>query len=587
MTNNDKNKVIKWLCMVFFTFHFSLFISSCNSWIEEDPESEITDEKVGDSSEACASWVTGVYSKFIYDMFCWGYFPRVLEFDADYISGPDWLFGTFGAGNFQGESDVTDALWKGSYGLIARANNAERHIKAMTNITDAVKNNAIGELRFMKSLGYFLVVRAYGDCPIQPEEETTEYSQPRQSVATVYDYIIQNLEDAAGLMYKNTDNAWQEGHASAGSAAGLLAKVYATMAAAAMPAGTEITVRTGPAYTGTGDDRKYAPLQSLTFQKKTVSGYESMNAQELYRKCVEWSQFLISGLYGNYELLEYDKLWKKSYATASEFMFSVGSVSGDATYKMGVHSQYEGYMTSPGSDFIQSGGWVGCNHHWYNLFDHDDLRIVKGVKHRWRAYTQEESNTGFYYPNDNEYSILATGRDLDGNWVQDPSGIYADGVSYYYSQDAQCLAFTTKYMDVTNDAIDNADANWPFLRYADVLLCYAEAQNELGNDAEALTYLNKVRARSNAVEATTDDLDTQLKLRSAIIEERAKELACEADRRWDLLRWGIYLDAMNAFQGTDDSGILKTRTERNLLYPIPAQELNTNKAITSNNPGWN
>ena len=566
----------------------SLFcLTACNSWIEEDPESEITDEKVGDSSEACASWVTGVYSKFIYDMFCWGYFPRVLEFDADYISGPDWLFGTFGAGNFQGESDVTDALWKGCYGLVARANNAERHIKAMTNITDAVKNNAIGELRFMKALGYFLVVRAYGDCPIQPEEETTEYSQPRQPIATVYDYIIKNLEDAAGLMYKNTDNAWQEGHASAGSAVGLLAKVYATMASAAMPAGTEITVRTGPAYAGTGDDRKYAPLQSLTFQKQAVSGYESMNAQELYRKCVEWSQFLLSGLYGNYELLEYDKLWKKSYATASEFMFSVGSVSGDATYKMGVHSQYEGYMTSPGSDFIQSGGWVGCNHHWYNLFDHDDLRIVKGVKHRWRAYTQEESNTGFYYPNDNEYSILATGRDLDGNWVQDPSGIYADGVSYYYSQDAQCLAFTTKYMDVTNDAIDNADANWPFLRYADVLLCYAEAQNELGNDAEALTYLNKVRARSNAIEATTDDLDTQLKLRSAIIEERAKELACEADRRWDLLRWGIYLDAMNAFQGTDDSGILKTRTERNLLYPIPAQELNTNKAITSNNPGWN
>ena len=577
-----RKHVILLLCLL------SLFcLTACNSWIEEDPESEITDEKVGDSSEACASWVTGVYSKFIYDMFCWGYFPRVLEFDADYISGPDWLFGTFGAGNFQGESDVTDALWKGCYGLIARANNAERHIKAMTNITDAVKNNAIGELRFMKALGYFLVVRAYGDCPIQPEEETTEYSQPRQPIATVYDYIIKNLEDAAGLMYKNTDSGWQEGHASAGSAVGLLAKVYATMAAAAMPAGTEITVRTGPAYTGTGDDRKYAPLQSLTFQKQAVSGYESMNAQELYRKCVEWSQFLLSGLYGNYELLEYDKLWKKSYATASEFMFSVGSVSGDATYKMGVHSQYEGYMTSPGSDFIQSGGWVGCNHHWYNLFDHDDLRIVKGVKHRWRAYTQEESNTGFYYPNDNEYSILATGRDLDGNWVQDPSGIYADGVSYYYSQDAQCLAFTTKYMDVTNDAIDNADANWPFLRYADVLLCYAEAQNELGNDAEALTYLNKVRARSNAVEATTDDLDTQLKLRSAIMEERAKELACEADRRWDLLRWGIYLDAMNAFQGTDDSGILKTRTERNLLYPIPAQELNTNKAITSNNPGWN
>ena len=566
---------------------FSEALTSCSSWIEEDPQSEVTDEKVGDSQEACAAWVTGTYSKWIDDMFRWGYFPRVLEFDADYISGPDWLFGTFGAGNFQGESDVTDALWKGCYGLIARCNNAERHIQAMENVSQTVKNNAIGELRFQKALAYFLVVRAYGDCPLQPEEETTEYSQPRQPVATIYNYIIQNLEDAAGLMYKNTDNVWQAGHAAAGSAAGLLAKVYATMAAAAMPAGTEVIVRTGPSYTGVSDNRKYAPLQTLTFQKKAVSGYESMDAAALWQKAADWAGRVVDGTYGTYDLLSYGDLWKKSFATASEFMFSVGSVSGDATYKTAVHSQYEGYMTAPGSDFIQSGGWVGCNRHWYDLFDHDDLRIVEGVKHRWRAYTQEASNTGFYYPNTDEYTILATGRDNDGNWYGDPSGIYADGVSYYYSMDAQCLAFTTKYMDVTNDAIDNADANWPLLRYADVLLVYAEAQNELGKATSAITLLNKVRARSNAVEATADDLDTQTKLRSAIIEERAKEFACEADRRWDLLRWGIYLDAMNAFGGTDDSGVLKSRTERNLLFPIPAQELNTNKAINSNNPGWN
>ena len=562
-------------------------LSACNSWIEEDPESEVTDEKVGDSAEAAVVWVTGTYSKLIDDMFRWGYFPRVLEFDADYISGPDWLFGTFGAGNFQGESDVTDALWKGCYGLIGRCNNAERHIINMDNLTSAQKNNAIGELRFLKAFAYFLIVRAYGDCPIQPEEETTNYNNPRQPIALVYDYIIQNLEDAAGLMYKNTDNAWQTGHVNAGSAAGLLAKVYATMAAASMPAGTEITVRTGPSYTGVGDSRKYAPLQSLTFQKQTVTGYESMDATTLWQKAADWAKAVIGGTYGSYELLPYENLWKKSYATAPEFMFSVGSVSGDATYKLAVHSQYEGYMTSPGSDFIQSGGWVGCNRHWYDLFDHDDLRIVKGVKHRWRAYTQQASNTGFYYPNDDEYSILATGRDTQGNWYGEPSGIYADGVSYYYSQDAQCLAFTTKYMDVTNDAIENADANWPFLRYADVVLIYAEALNELSNSEAAILQLNKVRVRSNAVEAKASELDTQVKLRSAIIEERAKEFACEADRRWDLLRWGIYLDAMNAFGGTDDSGVLKSRTERNLLFPIPAQELNTNKAITSNNPGWN
>lgn len=523
-------------------------------------------------------------------MFCWGYFPRVLEFDADYISGPDWLFGTFGAGNFQGESDVTDALWKGCYGLIARANNAERHINAMSNLSLESKNNAIGEMKFLRGFAYFLLVRAYGELPIQPEQLTTDYNQPRQSVTAVYDYIEKNLEEATSLLYKNTDKAWQSGHASAGSAAGLLAKVYATQAAAAMPTGTEITVRTGHAYDGSGDNRTYAPLQSKTFQKTVVSGYESMDAQTLYQKAAEWAGKVINGQYGSYELSDYDQLWKKANCNASEFMFSLSTVSGDATYKVSVHSQYEGYMTEQGSDFIQEGGWVGCTRHWYDLFDPQDLRIVKGVKHRWRAKTQRESNSGFYYPQNNEYSIMATGYDLQGNYVSAPTGIYADGVSYYYSQDAQCLAFTTKYMDVTNNAINNADANFPFLRYADVLLVYAEAQNELGQAVDAIDYLNKVRQRSNATLASSTGagaLDSKTKVRSAIIEERAKEFACEADRRWDLIRWGIYLQAMNAIEGSDDAGVLKTRQERNLLFPIPQPELNTNKAITTNNPGWN
>ena len=122
-----------------------------------------------------------------------------------------------------------------------------------------------------------------------------------------------------------------------------------------------------------------------------------------------------------------------------------------------------------------------------------------------------------------------------------------------------------------------------------MILIYAEALNELDKPSDALAQLNKVRTRANASRASMGGkhaLATKQARRSAIIEERAKELACEADRRWDLIRWGIYLDAMNAIGGNDDGGVNKKRTERNLLFPIPQQEINTNSNINTNNPGW-
>lgn len=564
-------------------------MTSCNSWIDEDPEGLITPDKVGSDETAVNQWVTGTYSKWIDDIFRWGYWPRVLELDNDYISGPDWCMSSLGAGNFQGDVDVVDALWNGCYGLIQRANEAQREIEKMDGLNEAFKNNAIGELKFNKAFAYFLLVRAYGAIPIQDEQEGGEQSKPRTSVDSVYHYIISNLEDAAQMMYKNTDSSYKTGHANAGSAAGLLAKVYATAASSAMPEGTEVTVRTGQAYTGSGSSKAYAPLRSMTFHKQAVSGYENLDSHALYTEAARWAKAVIDGQYGDYALLPYNQLWEKANANASEFMFSVGSVSGNDTYKNAIHTYYEGYQTAPGSDFIQDGGWIGNTRHWYDLFDRQDYRITAGVKHRWRVHTQQESNTGFYYPYDEEYCDSATGYNLAGQQVGQPRGIYGDGVSYYYSMDSQCLAFTTKYADVTNDAIQNADVNWPFLRYADVILIYAEAENELGNGEEAVTYLNQIRARSNANWAYLSGngaVDTQVKRRSAIIEERAKEFACEADRRWDLIRWGIYLDAMNAVV-SDDAGISKTRSSRNLLYPIPADEINTNKNIHGNNPGWN
>lgn len=567
-------------------------LTSCNSYIEEDTDGVSLADKVGDSKEACDLWVTGVYSKWLYDVFCWGYFPRVLEIDADYITGPNWLYAAFGAGMFQGNgADIADALWKGGYGLIERANTAISYIEAMQNVETAYKNNAIGEMKFQKAFAYFLLVRAYGAIPLlNPGVDMT--NNPRVSVDRVYQEIFTLLEDAARLMYKNTDAAYVKGHVCKGTAVGLLAKAYATAAASAMASGT-LYIRTGQAYVDpSAAEKEYAAPVSKPFAITSVSGYESMNANALYAKAADWAKKLLETTdYGTHQMVgSFEDLWAMKNRYASEFLFQVYVPNADTKYKTSIHNLYEGTFGTASMEYLIDGGWIGNTYNWYQLFDAKDDRIVVGVKHRWRTEGQMTENYGFYYPENDEYNQKVWNHEFP----------YDDGVNYYVSKDYQCIAFTTKYMDVTDPTTANADCPWPFLRLADVKLIYAEALNETGDANGAMNQLYDVMKRSNPnmtapTVATLQKVfnkngayavDAQTAIRSAIVEERAKEMACEGDRRWDLIRYGVYVDAMNAV-GTDDGGVNKTRSARNLLFPIPVQELNTNKALGGvNNPGW-
>lgn len=143
--------------------------------------------------------------------------------------------------------------------------------------------------------------------------------------------------------------------------------------------------------------------------------------------------------------------------------------------------------------------------------------------------------------------------------------------------------------------------NFPLLRYADVLLMLAEAENGRdGTPSElAWTALNEVRARASATQYTialgnrTTDKLAFLKL---IQDERARELSGEALRVNDLKRWGIYLSAManlkteiltNAPAGFQYSALAATNIlPKHTLFPVPLSEININSKLLPNNPGW-
>lgn len=582
--------ITKILFGVAILFGTGSLLTSCESMIEEKVYKSITD--IEDSDEGASQYIIGVYSYLLDNMFRWDEFPKVLDMDCDYATGPDWSLSAIGAGNFIGEMDP---VWQSCYRLIHRANNAMEKVEVMNNLTPGYKENVLGEAMFLKAWGYFLLVRAYGEIPIFYESvnKGADFHQPRQPLTTVYAHIIELLEQSEKLMYKNSDVAYKQGHASAGAAASLLAKVYLNIASAALPAG-QINVKGGKPTTGTGDDMRLTDPIDLVLNKNQVAGYDVFDSHEYFKLARDKAAEVMVGEHGSYDLLPFKDLWQPAFRDKVEHIFSIQPVLNDEKYGLGISRYYTG--TEDDSGVILEGLFHGCRDHWYKLFESQDLRIVEGVMHRWRLIDQVSWDGAFFYPNNKEWSIKARAYYVEGKDTiyNDPitdipfevAPEYDDGFNYTYDLgSSRSLAFLTKYYNAADRTASRTDVPWPVLRFADVLLIYAEAANEANGSptAEAAAALNRVRVRSNATPKQPTTLEG---FRSLVVEERARELALEGDRRWDLIRWGIYLDVMNAIGGNDEAGIRKVREEKHLLYPIPTDEISSNKHITENNPGW-
>jgi len=151
---------------------------------------------------------------------------------------------------------------------------------------------------------------------------------------------------------------------------------------------------------------------------------------------------------------------------------------------------------------------------------------------------------------------------------------YSVSVGYFSSNKEY---YTKKYTDIPASDGD-ADNDWIVLRYADILLMYAEALNEQGNTGIALPYIDRVRERAGLADLPVTL--TQDSLRLAIGNERRIELNMEGHRWFDLVRTGRAITVMNDYFTKYAAA---TRIdEHNLLFPVPVSEINTNPILTQN-----
>lgn len=178
----------------------------------------------------------------------------------------------------------------------------------------------------------------------------------------------------------------------------------------------------------------------------------------------------------------------------------------------------------------------------------------------------------------------------------DPEDLRRDVVfrqGYYNETTGQYVEarWCNKFMQ--NDMANEYDAenDWPVIRLGDVILLYAEILNELsGPSQDALNYLNMIRERAGVTPYTLEELSSKFEFRQAVRKERRLELAMENQRWFDLLRWGIATETVNAFLASetfyqDYDYVVNPIADWQTLLPVPISVTNINPDVAQN-PGY-
>ncbi|AQG79888.1 hypothetical protein AWR27_11470 [Spirosoma montaniterrae] len=175
-------------------------------------------------------------------------------------------------------------------------------------------------------------------------------------------------------------------------------------------------------------------------------------------------------------------------------------------------------------------------------------------------------------------------------WNYPGAKVYQDDFTKAFTGSDQNNVWVRKYLnfDRTSSLTPGSWAyptnNRRMIRLADVLLMYAEAENEAnGPSAAVYAAINRVRAR-----ATMPNIApglSQAAMREAIRNERVLELTAEGDRIFDLNRWGITADVFTRNPALRSNSGGQFQRNKNELLPIPQNDINTNPQLKQN-PGY-
>ncbi len=429
---------------------------------------------------------------------------------------------------FGPSNPVITWIFQFSYQGIYRTNLVTQYVKP----DDPVKKRVIAEAKTLRALYYFDLVTLWGKVPLvtKPASSPSEYAKPRAKVSAIWAQIEKDLKEAIpDLPLKSQEE--EPARVSKGFAQALLGKSY-------------------------------------LYQKKYDSAAQEFQIvidSHEYSLIPNYSDRLrIDNEFGRESLFEVSYSNAKNYDWGS---FQWGN-NGRNT-ESNIHWQ----LCGPRGDGWFDGGRTGLLAGWGFVYPDSSL---------YKAYIKAGDTVRRKATIMNEQELKSYGGKIR-NAVQ--------GNSLPWSCVGLIRLKYGPYADETDMAAVpelNYGTNLRVMEYDDVLLMAAEAYNRLGQDSKALPLINQVRKRAHlpALTVTGDALF------SAIKNERRLELTFEGVRFQDLIRWGDAAKVLanqwkeiptgkGTYFAVPNGGF----KARNVLLPIPEQEINVNPLCTQN-PGY-
>lgn len=516
----------------------ALSLTSCNDWLTAETPGTTKLKEAFTGIDVAVNTTNAVYVPMMWE---YGnnttYYPEWFIGDVvsdDALKGGQYLQDMPAVRDMENFKTTTNnalllgyyrALWQG----ISRANLAIQEVPGtrVKKGEEGTLDRLVGEAKFLRAYYYFRLCRVFGGMPLVDfvVDSSEKWHQERTTQDATYQFIIKDLEDAEKVLPMKSKYAAEDlGRVTQGAAQAMLMKANLYRAGFLKQAGNE-------------SEAKKCYEAAAAWGKKVIDSNQYSLDNEYF------DNFMLAG--------ENDK----------ESVFEIQYVEDG----MSDYGEGEGFtrgtftlilQRSRSAHFGQAGwGFNKPTENLYNEYEPNDPRRDETI---WR-------------PAEGEMDTPAQEIYLGDSLCNRKYAMYTDGPH-------------GKCYQLTHDS--RGPLNNKQIRYSDVLLMYAEACCETGDLATAKYYLNKVRERVHLADfpytakIQGNDVtfaDNQEDLRKAIRHERRVELAMEGHRWFDLCRWGIAKETMDAYiqQETpeakaESAEFIKGKHE---LFPIPSQEI--------------